>query len=210
MQELPFFKFFPSEYMAGEISDEPLEVQGFFVKYMARYWKHGHSKAVAMLKRKHSNAREMLDGLAEIGIIDTDYRIRFLDRQLLELQESRRARQEAGRKGGIAKAKASIKEVDKEVDKDKEVEVEVEVDDTRSLHNVLLACGAYYDSKNEELKVRWQGTLDKFYDGDLDRLEKALDEQTGDKGPKELQDCAYRYKPGYEPPKMMSDEEAPF
>ena len=37
-KELPYFKFFPSEYLQGSITLEDYEVQGFFINLCALYW----------------------------------------------------------------------------------------------------------------------------------------------------------------------------
>lgn len=133
-KELPFFKFHSNEWLTGDITFEPYDIQGVFIHVCSTYWSQDCSITLARLKKRLSNVKEeQLQCLIDGGYIKVfnqeEVRISFLDEQINELSEQHKKKVEAGRKGGLAKskqrlsnAKATLKhidiEVDKEVDKD--------------------------------------------------------------------------------------------
>lgn len=135
-KELPFYKFHSNEWLTGDITFEPYDIQGVFIHVCATYWSQDCSIALARLKKRLSNVNEeQWKCLIDNGYIKVnskgDVSISFLDEQINELGDQHKKKVEAGRKGGLAKgkqrlsnAKAPLKHIDIEVDKEIEVEKE--------------------------------------------------------------------------------------
>ena len=133
-KELPYFRFTPQEWQNGDISLERYELRGIFIEICSYYWVKDCSITKAMLEKRYSNEKALIDELVNLGILSFQesgdfIKISFLDDQFDTLSESRKRRQEAGSKGGKAKsskAKAKLKQSssykDKDKDKDKDKE----------------------------------------------------------------------------------------
>jgi hypothetical protein len=130
-KELPFFKFNASEWITGNISYESYELQGVFIKLCAEYWNRNNqlTKEDAIRRIKEP---ELIEELIKKGYIKQkrkEIKIKFLDTERNEITAKRLKLSEAGRKGGLSKAKGTLKhkeievevEIDKEIDKEKEV-----------------------------------------------------------------------------------------
>ena len=122
-KELPYFKFFPAEWLNNSITLEDYNVQGVFINICALYWFNDCSITKAMLKKRLRVENE-IEILIKIGIIkekkNEKISINFLDEQYSELLENHTKRVLAGRKGGLSNAKAMPKHIDKiRKDKDK-------------------------------------------------------------------------------------------
>jgi hypothetical protein len=123
--ELPYFRFTVQEWQNGNVSLERYELQGFFISVCGYYWMQDCTTTLAMLCKKFSNATAMLQELIDLGIIKHEKRhdkveIVFLNKQYDLLSENRKSRQDAGSKGGKAKAKLQQKPSYKDNNKDKD------------------------------------------------------------------------------------------
>lgn len=113
--ELPYFRFYVSEWMNGDIDMEAIEIKGLFIDVCAWYWFKDCSVTKAMLEKKFLKGPDLKD-LYDSGIIKSDgdqVIIEFLNDQFDILSEKRKARQAAGSKGGKQKrsnAKAKVKQ----------------------------------------------------------------------------------------------------
>ena len=125
-KELPFFKFNATEWITGNISYEPFELQGAFISVCAEYWNRNNCLTIAEAKLRLRNS-DLVDKLIEKKYLKTKKEklvILFLDNEREEISAKRLKLSESGRKGGLSKAKASlkqgssIKEQDKEEDKE--------------------------------------------------------------------------------------------
>ena len=125
-KELPFFKFNATEWITGNISYEPFELQGAFISVCAEYWNRNNCLTIAEAKLRLRNS-DLVDKLIEKKYLKTKKEklvILFLDNEREEISVKRLKLSESGRKGGLSKAKASlkqgssIKEIDKEEDKE--------------------------------------------------------------------------------------------
>lgn len=130
-KELPYFRFTVQDWQNGKISLESFELQGLFISICGYYWINDCSLTLAMLQKKFSNATTLIKQLIDLGIIKHENRhdkieIEFLNIQYDLLSEKRKVRQDAGSKGGKAKAmlkqKPSYKDNNKNKDKDKDKE----------------------------------------------------------------------------------------
>lgn len=105
-KELPFFKFYPSEWLLGKIAFQSVDIQGAFTVCCCTYWQQE-------CKMKNSDiefriGKKRLDKLKELGFLkelDGFIHITFLDNQLTELDKLRESKKLAGIAGGIASAK---------------------------------------------------------------------------------------------------------
>lgn len=128
-KELPYFRFTVQEWQNGDIGIESYELKGLFIDICGFYWIKDCTVSVPMLQKRFSNAKDLLEQLFDLGIIKVDdsdnASINFLDEQFDMLSENRKRRQQAGKKGGLAKssnAKAMLKQSSSYKDKDKDKE----------------------------------------------------------------------------------------
>jgi hypothetical protein len=120
-KELPYFRFTASEWLNDDISLESYELKGLFADVCAYYWTQDCDCTLDRLKKKFSNATILLQQLVESDIIKHEnkhdkIKIDFLLIQYDILSEKRKLRQDAGSKGG--NAKAMLKQKDSYKDKD--------------------------------------------------------------------------------------------
>ena len=106
--DLPYFKFFPGEWLKGDITLCSLQAQGVFINICSYYWLKDGNMSLANAKQRFSTSLESLDELRSTGIIsikeDENINIEFLDEQISMFHDLSGKRAKAGRKGGIAKA----------------------------------------------------------------------------------------------------------
>jgi ribosomal protein L12E/L44/L45/RPP1/RPP2 len=134
-KELPYFKYFPSEWVTGDITLCSMEAQGLFMNLCSYYWMKNCSMSLANAKQRFSNYETALKELLKFEIIKIDESenilINFLDEQMNEFINVSEKRAIAGARGGTAKAKQlpkfalakcnnKEKEKEKEKEKDKE------------------------------------------------------------------------------------------
>jgi hypothetical protein len=126
-KELPFFKFNATEWITGNISYESFEMQGAFISVCAEYWNRNNNLTIdeAKLRLRHAT---IVDLLIEKNYLKTKKNkivITFLDKEREDIESKRLKLSESGRKGGLSRAKASLKQGSsiKEVDKDKEYNI---------------------------------------------------------------------------------------
>lgn len=129
-KELPYFKFYISEWLMGDITLQSQTAQGVFINVCAYYWQRGCDTTLANVKQRLSAHITDVETLVQVGIIKHDsttdkISINFLNEQYLELLDLHQKRSESGRKGGEASVKQrsgnaqpSIKHLDKDKDKD--------------------------------------------------------------------------------------------
>ena len=131
-KELPYFRFYASEWLEGDITLEEMATQGLFTNIMAWYWKRDCEITKEFISKRLVKDNQMLNECfealfdAEIITINSDglLVIDFLSEQHGSLSLISTKRSKAGRKGGKAKAKQVLKQSpsykDKDKDKDKE------------------------------------------------------------------------------------------
>lgn len=124
-KELPYFRFTVQDWQNKDISLESYEMKGLFIDVCGFYWINDCNTTLAILKKKFSNAISLLDELVNLDIIKHEKKhdkveIDFLNKQYDLLSEKRKLRQDAGSKGGNAKAMLKQKHSYKDKDKDKD------------------------------------------------------------------------------------------
>lgn len=100
MKELPYFKFYPNQWITGSIMFKDLDVQGAFMKICCYYWSKecnvSREQIKSLVPKQWS---ELLD--SQLLKIDGDnIRIKWLDEQFEERKAAHIKRVNAGRKGG--------------------------------------------------------------------------------------------------------------
>ena len=105
-KELPFYKFYPTEWLLGKISRETIEIQITFLKVSCWYWQkdcdityddiifYEDEKLVKIVIEK---------GYVKLGK-SGKISIKFLDEQILEHKKRNKLKKESGRKGGLKSA----------------------------------------------------------------------------------------------------------
>lgn len=122
-KELPYFRFYPIEWIQGDVTMLSMKHQGLFINVCALYWSRNGEMNLNRLYGKFKGYEDELQTLIEedILIMDTDdnISISFLDEQLEVLKNIQKAQSEGGRKGGLSTAKGKLKETSSYKYKDK-------------------------------------------------------------------------------------------
>lgn len=100
MKELPYFKFYPNQWITGSIAFMKLDIQGAFIKACCFYWSKGCEVTEEQLKSIIPEHYKLLMRNNLFKVEDNKIRIKWLDEQLDERILSHKKRVEAGRKGG--------------------------------------------------------------------------------------------------------------
>lgn len=105
-KDLPYFKFFCSEWNDGDITLESYQTQGLFINICSYYWSNNCEITFSKLKKKfkgfESNFKELID--AEIIKLNDDLVIiNFLNEQLAEREESSIVKSRAGKASALAR-----------------------------------------------------------------------------------------------------------
>ena len=101
-KELPYFKFEPAEYIAGDIQDCSLEAQGVFINLCSLYWiREGVLMYASALQRICNGNESALQELINVEVISIEEKqivIDFLDEQLDQFVETSKKRRKAANK----------------------------------------------------------------------------------------------------------------
>ena len=100
MIELPYFKFFPNQWLTGTIAFQDFNVQGAFMKVCCFYWSKGCKVSDKELKAITGAYYNTLIETNLIKVVNKKIKIKWLDEQLEERTKAHNKRVEAGRKGG--------------------------------------------------------------------------------------------------------------
>jgi hypothetical protein len=155
-KELPFFKFNATEWITGNISYEPFELQGAFISVCAEYWNRNNCLTIAEAKLRLRNS-DLVDKLIEKKYLKTKKEklvILFLDNEREEISAKRLKLSESGRKGGLSKAKASLKQGSSIKEEDKEEEIYIDLKPKLSAKYSFLA-SLLENGFDEKLSLEW-------------------------------------------------------
>ncbi len=86
-KDLPYFKFFCSEWNDGNITLEDYKIQGLFINICSYYWSNECDLKLKILKKKFKSNIDDIDYLIKEGLIkgkDDYISISFLDEQCIE------------------------------------------------------------------------------------------------------------------------------
>jgi len=113
-KDLPYFKFYCSEWNDGDITLEEINVQGVFINVCSYYWSNECMLTTVKLYKRFKHFKNEIDTLIQEGLIreENEYiNINFLDEQKQESEE----RSKVKSKGGKASAKArKLKKLEQE------------------------------------------------------------------------------------------------
>jgi hypothetical protein len=117
-KDLPYFKFFCSEWNDGDITLEDYKIQGVFINVCSYYWSRECNLESKMLYKRFKDVKEEIDLLVSenhIKALNGNIVISFLDEQ----KEDRDKRSVIRSKGGKASAEARrLKKIEQTVNKD--------------------------------------------------------------------------------------------
>lgn len=170
-KELPYFKFFVSEWILGRISDHSDKVQGAFIIAICHYWNKECKYNRIDFERKIGKKRfKMLLDLKFFEVENEMIYIDFLNEQHAELSDIHKVRV----KGGLARAeqvrqqKASYIDKDKIIeDKDKDKKLNIEFDVFWNIYNKKVG-------SKEKLKGKWEKLKDAERQKIIDTLPNFL------------------------------------
>jgi len=104
MKELPFFKFYPNQWITGTISFLEKDVQGAYMLALCYYWSKNCEMPLNQLKMIIPNHYQQLIDVNLFKIVDGKIRIKFLDEQYEQFKKRSKINAANGSKGGKAKA----------------------------------------------------------------------------------------------------------
>lgn len=118
-KDLPYFKFFCSEWNDGDITLESYEAQGLFINICSYYWSNECDVDFDKLLKKFRGYDEIINDLNAEGLLkineDRTVCISFLDEQKEEREQTRKVKS----KGGKASAEArKLKKLQQNLNKD--------------------------------------------------------------------------------------------
>lgn len=177
--ELPYFRFTVQAWQNGKIDIERYELKGFFISICGYYWIQDCSISLALLQKKFNN-NSMINELIDAEIIKINRRseveISFLNEQFDLLSKKRKARQDAGSKGGNAKAMLKQKDSYKDKDNNKIIIKEDNIDSRKlkfastlepfvEIYGKDLLNGFYkYWTEPNKSKTKFRQELEKTWD----------------------------------------------
>ena len=110
MKELPYFKFYPNQWITGSISFMDLDVQGAFIKVCCYYWSKECNVTRKQIKTLIPKQWSALVDSELFKINNETISIKWLDEQYQERLKEHKRNVLNGRKGGLSRAKALRKD----------------------------------------------------------------------------------------------------
>lgn len=104
MTDLPYFKFFPSEWLTGNINFESYSTKGAFMDLVCYYWSKECKTTRAQAKRITGREWQNIVHSGVVKVENEELSITFLDIQFKERKANYIKAVESGRKGGLKKA----------------------------------------------------------------------------------------------------------
>ena len=120
-KELPYFRFNVGEWLTGNIAYESYEIQGLFIKVCCEYWNRKNCLTIQEIKKRTKEDKN-IDYLIENNFLikkRNKIKIKFLDEEKIIITANYNKRREAGRKGGLSKARAMLEHKNKNKNKNK-------------------------------------------------------------------------------------------
>ena len=110
-KDLPYFKFYSSEWNDGDITLEDMKTQGLFINICSYYWSQECQVSHKKLQKRFKNHCKQLHILFLSEIIHEDgddIKIKFLDKQYEEREVVKHRNKANGLKGGRPKKTQSV------------------------------------------------------------------------------------------------------
>ena len=105
-KEIPYFKFYPNDWINGDITLEDYSMQGLFINICAYYWSKECDLSITNTKKRFRGFEDKIDELISTKILKTkgeNVLISFLDEQLSSKELQNLVNKINGRKGGRPK-----------------------------------------------------------------------------------------------------------
>lgn len=112
-KDLPYFKFFCSEWSDGDITLEDYDAQGLFINICAYYWSNECNLSIEKLKKRFKQDAELIDLLIKNNLIKVKkeiVNISFLDEQKTERELKSKVKSKAGIASAEAKKLAKLQQ----------------------------------------------------------------------------------------------------
>ncbi len=110
MKELPYFKFYPNQWITGSISFMDLDVQGAFMKVCCYYWSKECNVTRKQIKTLIPKQWSTLLDAELFKIEEEAISIKWLDEQYKQRLVEHKRNVSNGKKGGLSRAQALRKE----------------------------------------------------------------------------------------------------
>ena len=124
-KDLPYFKFFCSEWNDGDITLESYKIQGVFINVCSYYWSKECDVNYDKLLKRFKDCKEELDALFSENLIkkeDDNVIIAFLDEQQEERDKTSNRNSLAGKKSA---EKRRLKKLNQQQSNEKATSVEI-------------------------------------------------------------------------------------
>ena len=111
-KDLPYFKFYCSEWNDGDITLEDFNIQGLFINTCSYYWSNECNLSKTKLFKKFKNNIKDIEYLIQEGFIKIEndcILINFLNEQLQERKLTSKKNSEAGKKSAEKRRLAKLK-----------------------------------------------------------------------------------------------------
>jgi hypothetical protein len=151
-KDLPYFKFFCSEWNDGDITLEDMNIQGVFINVCSYYWSNECDLRMTKLRKRFKGFKTEIDTLLKEELIREDdgfVYVNFLDEQ----KDERLERSKVRSKGGKASAEAR---------RLKKLEQDSNTSSTEKQH-VLNSSSTQVQVLREEERRRELISFDKFW-----------------------------------------------
>ena len=106
MKELPYFKFFPAEWIKGDITLCSMEAQGLFINICCYYWMRGCNIGLTGVQQRFNTCSTAINELIESDIITIegdDISINYLNEQFDEFAKLSKVKSRAGQASARAR-----------------------------------------------------------------------------------------------------------
>ena len=182
IMNLPYFKFMVQDYLSGDIQACSMQTQGIYINLMARIWKKkgclntAQAPLAKLLRVTSEQLEEAMQELLDMDIIvrndDGSISIKFLLKQIGDIEEDHEKHVESGRKGGLrsaSKRKTGIQaplnhtdtDIDTKTDTDTDIHTGGVVDTWKTSYEIYLkSCMDGYNALKEDTK--WMAKQQKF------------------------------------------------
>jgi len=162
-KDLPYFKFYCSEWSDGDITLESYETQGLFINICAYYWSNECIVSYDKLLKKFRGSESIIKELINLQIIklnDINVNISFLDEQLFEREVKSQKSSIAGR---ISAEKKKLAKIKQEVNENS-TDVEIMFNETSTESQPLREEKRREEKRNinSNLKIDWEKLLFQF------------------------------------------------
>lgn len=112
-KDLPYFKFFCSEWNDGDITLEDFNIQGLFINVCSYYWSNECYLHIDKLKKRFKHNVKDIEYLFDSELLHNEngyLAIHFLDEQQEERKETARRNSEAGKRSAERRRLAKLQQ----------------------------------------------------------------------------------------------------